>query len=316
MRRNSTPSPRGRRSSSTWPGRSASLATRWSLRACAKERTIAISAATARISDLIDRHHQEAERVGVRIVPFCGASSVPLDLAAMLIVRRLGRGTPTVRAVLRLSGGSFSNGTIASIGEAADSDDAEREADPFLLRPTGDRSPSVIEHDPYRVSHDPALDLWLAPSPMGVSDTRAARLSAALDGRDLVIQEHLSFPGRGEALATWLVLRAFRGLVKVRSFRPVLSKLFSAGHPPADPEKGRYELRLVGLGADGTTAEVKVSARGDPGHRVTALCACESALALATEADALPRRFGVLTPSIEMGDVLIDRLRAAGVQIG
>jgi short subunit dehydrogenase-like uncharacterized protein len=38
----------------------------------------------------------------------------------------------------------------------------------------------------------------------------------------------------------------------------------------------------------------------------------QSALALAHDADRLPDRAGSLTPATALGDVLVDRLRAAG----
>ena len=51
---------------------------------------------------------------------------------------------------------------------------------------------------------------------------------------------------------------------------------------------------------------------GDPGYAATAVMLGESALALALDADRLPGRTGSLTPATAMGDVLVDRLRAAG----
>lgn len=39
----------------------------------------------------------------------------------------------------------------------------------------------------------------------------------------------------------------------------------------------------------------------------------EAALCLALDRDRLPDRYGVLTPATAMGDVLVDRLRAAGL---
>jgi short subunit dehydrogenase-like uncharacterized protein len=55
--------------------------------------------------------------------------------------------------------------------------------------------------------------------------------------------------------------------------------------------------------------------KGDPGNRATVRFLCESALALATEGDALPAGGGVLTPATASGDVLARRLRDAGVTI-
>ena len=61
-----------------------------------------------------------------------------------------------------------------------------------------------------------------------------------------------------------------------------------------------------------------ISYDGDPGNRATTVFVCESALALALEADALPggrARGGVLTPATGLGTVLVDRLRRASVRI-
>ncbi len=41
----------------------------------------------------------------------------------------------------------------------------------------------------------------------------------------------------------------------------------------------------------------------------------ESALALVLDRDRLPERAGVLTPATAMGDVLVDRLREAGMTL-
>ena len=51
----------------------------------------------------------------------------------------------------------------------------------------------------------------------------------------------------------------------------------------------------------------------DPGYGATARMLTESALSLALERDALPKRFGVLTPASAMGDVLVSRLARADV---
>jgi short subunit dehydrogenase-like uncharacterized protein len=51
---------------------------------------------------------------------------------------------------------------------------------------------------------------------------------------------------------------------------------------------------------------------GDPGYAATAVMLGESALALALDGDRLPDRAGSLTPATALGDVLVERLRAAG----
>ena len=71
---------------------------------------------------------------------------MPADIAVHLLSGCLEGPRPFVKAALRLEGGSFGKGTIASIGEAVTSGDAVREADPFLLGPE-DREPEPVERD-------------------------------------------------------------------------------------------------------------------------------------------------------------------------
>jgi short subunit dehydrogenase-like uncharacterized protein len=69
---------------------------------------------------------------------------------------------------------------------------------------------------------------------------------------------------------------------------------------------------------DGGRASALICDRGDPGNRVTVKCLCESALSLLSNHDALPggyERGGVLTPATGLGEVLVERLREAGMII-
>lgn len=286
--------------------------------ACIRQHThyCDISGETARIRDLIDRHHTQGAARRLKIVPFCGASSVPVDVAVRLLAARLGDLRPVVKAALRLQGGSFGAGTIASIGEAVTSGDAVREADPFLLGPAG-RRPEPVERDPRGVHYDRDLRAWTIFSPLGVSDTRAVRRSAALSGRDIVYQEYLAFDSLPRAVAAWSVLAGFRAALGWHPTRSLLDRRPSPStmREARKPDKGSYDLRVVGRSTDGERLGVKVHGDGDAGNRITVLCACECALALVTDESALPDTFGVLTPSVALGDALTNRLRVAGLSI-
>ena len=72
---------------------------------------------------------------------------------------------------------------------------------------------------------------------------------------------------------------------------------------------------MVGIDHGGRKAAVRISCDGDPGNKVTVLCASEIALALATDESALPRASGILTPSAAIGSGLADRFRRAGMRI-
>jgi short subunit dehydrogenase-like uncharacterized protein len=62
----------------------------------------------------------------------------------------------------------------------------------------------------------------------------------------------------------------------------------------------------------------RIADRGDPGNRATTKFVCEAALCLALEWDKLPgdkHHGGVLTPASGLGDVLVNRLRNAGMTL-
>ena len=274
-----------------------------------------ISGETARIRDLIDRHHRQAAEQRLRIVPFCGASSVPADIAVYLLLAKLGAGRSTIKAALRLQGGNFGSGTIASIGEAVTSGDAKRETNPFLLGPSS-RSPEPVERDPRGVRYDRDIGAWTVFSPLGVSDTRAVRWSAVLAGRNTVFQEYLAFNDAARAATTWAALGGFRAALRWRPTRALLGRLSRLSEKPGgSSHRASYDLRVIGTSADGQRLGVRVHGVGDPGNRITVLCACECALTLVSNDAALPDEFGVLTPSVGIGEALVVRLRAAGLNI-
>jgi short subunit dehydrogenase-like uncharacterized protein len=74
----------------------------------------------------------------------------------------------------------------------------------------------------------------------------------------------------------------------------------------------------LGWGSEGQRVRGLIADKGDPGNRATVKFVCESALCLAVDFDRLPGgavRGGILTPATGLGDVLVERLRLAGMQI-
>ncbi len=289
--------------------------------ACVRHRTdyADISGETARIRALIDRHHAEATAKRVRVVNFCGVSSLPADLAVYLLDEALEGKLVRAKAAVRITGGSFTGGTVASIIDAIESGDAAIERDPFLLGPVDGSVPTAVERDPSGLRRDRDFGAWVVSSPMGLSDTRAVRRSAALRGRYVAFQEYLAFDGAAaplRAMAMLGVLSALNAGFRWRLTRRLLAARIKPGQGPSEArmDAGSFALDLWGRDSDGRTGGVRIKGQGDPGNRVTVLCACESALALANS-PGLPERFGVLTPSVAIGTVLVDRLRATGLEI-
>ncbi len=81
---------------------------------------------------------------------------------------------------------------------------------------------------------------------------------------------------------------------------------------------GSFRCEWVGKSASGHVVRGRIADQGDPGNRATTKMLCESALALALQLDELPggrKGGGLLTPASGLGEVLVQRLRAAGMRL-
>ncbi len=306
--------------------------------ACVRYKThyVDITGETPWIRTLIDRYHTQAASDGTRIIPCCGFDCVPSDLGTYLVVRHLqrelGLSCKSVKAYFQAFGG-FNGGTLASAINLYDTNEIRLLNDPFLLNPPGNHTQAEIEgnRDPETPSFDPNFKTWVAPFFMGVVNTRIVRRSSALYdqwqepyGADFTYQEYLKFD---EPLA-WLKamgvttgIALFMGVLQQPQLREILrSQLGQPGSGPSEQtmNEGWFSCELVGTAMDGHPVRALIRDHGDPGNRATVKFLCESALSLALQTDELPgghNRGGILTPATGLGDVLVERLRRAGMTL-
>lgn len=290
-----------------------------------------ITGETPWVRDMIDRHHAAAQRSHSRIVPCSGFDSIPSDLGAYLAHTTMraqhGRDCVEVKSAFRIRGG-FNGGTLASFFNMLDAGHAKTMQDPFLLNPADRRPRGPRGHtDPVAPRFDADFDAWLGPFFMAPVNTRVVRRSAALldYGYDFHYQEYLHL-GRGATRAlmatavsaTSVATQLAMGLAPVRKVAQRWLPAPGDGPSEASMDGGSFESRIVGRAADGTLVHGRIADQGDPGNRATTKMLCESALALAVQTTALPggrRLGGVLTPASALGDVLVQRLRAAGMTL-
>jgi short subunit dehydrogenase-like uncharacterized protein len=101
--------------------------------------------------------------------------------------------------------------------------------------------------------------------------------------------------------------------------RPILkSMLPQPGKGPSEKtmNEGWFRCELIGIAEDGRKVRGIIKDQGDPGNRATVKFLCESALSLAANTDELPggaARGGILTPATGLGEVLVQRLKTAGM---
>ena len=131
------------------------------------------------IRRMIDAHHEEAKKAGVRIVHCAGFDSIPSDLGTYLVqklaMERDGKPCDEVEYVVTSMKGGFSGGTLASMmnlmEEAADKDVRRVLGNPYgLCEQSG---PDTKEQTGARYSE--ALDAWTGPFVMASINERLVR---------------------------------------------------------------------------------------------------------------------------------------------
>ena len=272
-----------------------------------------ITGETLWVRSLIDRYHDRAAANGTRVIPFCGFDSVPSDLGATWVARQLGEAIE-VKAYFAMKGGAPNGGTVATAFRMMSPSARERLQDPFLLAVP--RATRPIEVDPSRAAYDLDVQSWVAPFIMGGINTRVVRRSCALLGLDFAYQEYTKTSGAVQAFAIATASGCLKRLLEFSPVRRTMQRLSPPpGTGPAEQamNEGWFRCEFFARAADGRTASAAVSGQGDPANRVTVKCVCESALTLACDAERIPGRAGVLTPSTGLGQPLWDRLTAGGI---
>lgn len=295
------------------------------------------------IRDSIDHYHKQAIDTGARIVHSCGFDSIPSDLTVYALYRRIladGAGAlGDTNMVVRSFAGGVSGGTAASMVEMfrAASNDPDLRAqieDPYTLTPDRSAEPELGAQPDIRWRRGgaiaPELDgYWTAAFAMAAINTRVVRRSNALldygYGRRFAYAEQMSV-GRSvvapvAAAVTTGVSAAVFGLGS-RYLRLLPNTLVERimpkpGTGPSESarEKGHYTVETYTTTDTGARYRATMAQKGDPGYKATAVLLGESGLALALDRDKLSELRGVLTPAAAMGDVLLDRLPAAGVTL-
>jgi short subunit dehydrogenase-like uncharacterized protein len=226
--------------------------------------------------------------------------------------------------------GGFNGGTLASAMNMQESGLAAKARHPFLLDPPGKHTAAELKanRDPQQVAYDADIDAWVGPFVMGFINTRVVRRSAALFdqwgepyGEKFRYQEYTRYGGRVSAALVTGAMGLFGAAVENERARNALRYVLpKPGQGPSEGtmNAGWFKTDLLAASEEGHTVRGRISHQGDPGNRATVRFVCESALALALDADSLPggsKRGGVLTPATGLGDALAERLRRGGVEI-
>ena len=278
------------------------------------------------VKGLIEKHHEEALRKGIRIIPSCGFDSIPSDIGTFYAVRSLRKPVKRVDSFHSWKG-EASGGTIETMFAMGDLDLGKEIRNPFLLNPEGSytNEQKKLSSDVLKISKQKDLSAWSGPFIMAGANTRVVRRSEALlterqesYGNNFVYQEHAFHKSLSKAIFSTMGL-GLLGLILISPLRKIVrSFLRKPGEGPSleVQENGWFECKFLVESEDGEKFLYKMFGRGDPGYKVTSKFAAECALSLLEDPQSLPggREYGgVLTSASGLGNVLIERLKNADV---
>jgi short subunit dehydrogenase-like uncharacterized protein len=269
-----------------------------------------ITGEPAFVARTLERWHGRAAEAGLKIVSCCGFDSIPHDLGAWLTARALPAGEPIeIEAFVKVDA-KFSGGTWQSaIGAFS------RPGKSMGMRVSAPgRKVRGFSRRPH---FEPRLGEWVAPMPT-IDPWIVLRSAAALPeyGPEFRYSHNICM---GSFLSLAKGMAAVGGVIALAQLGPTRRWLQSlqpsgSGPSPSRRERSRFEVFFFGSAASGARAHLVV-AGGDPGYTETSKMLAESALCLVFDRETLPKTAGVLTPAVALGDVLVERLRQAGLKL-
>ena len=278
------------------------------------------------VKGLIEKHHAEASRKGIRIIPSCGFDSIPSDLGVFFAAKSLDKPIKRIESFHSYQGGA-SGGTLETMFSMGELDLGDDLTDPFLLNPKDSYSDEQMKKSSDRVglAKKTEINAWSGPFIMATANTRVVRRTEALlalrqesYGSNFTYQEH-AFHKSWFSAAKSLVLTGISVLILLsplkRLVKPFLPK---PGEGPSEEvqENGWFDCKFIVETEDGLKLVFNMNGKGDPGYKVTSKLVSECALCLVEDAESLPGGLeygGVLTSASGLGHSLISRLSKVGI---
>ena len=282
-----------------------------------------ITGETQWIRRIIDRFHTKAKEKNIKIINSCGFDSIPSDMGVFYSQKKMldktGKYASTINMRVAGAKGGISGGTYNSLSNVLEEALVDKEVRKTLTNPYGlnpiDKQFGPDKSDLREVIFDAVSNSWIAPFVMAGINTKIVRRSHALMdfmyGKNFAYDE-ATLTGKGIAGQ----IRGYMSLIPIflatRKKGSIIKKIVDfilpkSGEGPSKKTRinGYYNLRFY-LTLDKMTYVSKVLGDMDPGYGSTSKMLAESAICLAL--DEIPDTYGILTPSVALGDSLLKRL--------
>ena len=296
------------------------------IEACIKTNTnyCDITGETQWIRKMIDKYHSKAKENKIKIINSCGFDSIPSDMGVFYSQKKFFEKTGKYanKINMRVAGakGGISGGTYNSLSNVLEEARVDKEVRKTLINPYGlnpiDKQTGPDKADLQSVVFDKVSNSWIAPFVMAGINTKIVRRSHALIdfkyGADFSYDEAtlsgIGFFGQVKGYLSlvpiFLATRKKGSLIK-NIVDYVLPK---SGEGPSEKTRisGYYNLRFYLIHQNKTYLS-KVIGDMDPGYGSTSKMLAESAVCLTL--DKTPETYGILTPSVGLGEPLLKRLQ-------
>ena len=296
------------------------------IEACIKTNTnyCDITGETQWIRKMINEYHLKAKKNKIKIINSCGFDSIPSDMGVFYSQKKVFEktGKYASKVNMRVAGakGGISGGTYNSLSNVLEEARVDKEVRKTLTNPYGlnpiNKQNGPDKADLQSVIFDKVSNSWIAPFVMAGINTKIVRRSHALIdfkyGSDFSYDEAtLSGKGvLGQVKGYLSLIPIFLATRKKGSFIKNIVDYFlpKSGEGPSEKTRisGYYNLRFY-LTQQNKIYLSKVIGDMDPGYGSTSKMLAESAVCLAL--DKTPKTYGILTPSVALGDPLLKRLQ-------
>lgn len=279
------------------------------------------------IKSMMDKYGELAVKNKCKLIPFSGFDSVPADITAYLLSKEFKNpDSLQIKAHYKTKGG-LNGGTIASMLNKFESGESKNSRNPrLIMQDNGQKLTTPVGAHAFGFNTD--IKRWSAPFIMGAINSKVVYRSASLwkgfgapYAQSISYSEHSSFgkwynPLSFIALSTLLIslqllgpLAWFRALIKKIAPKP--------GEGPSEHsiENGFFSLKAIAKDGLKESKALSMYYAGDPSNKATVFFLCESALTLVYNLDQLPPRYGFLTSTTALEDLLITRLETRGLKI-
>jgi short subunit dehydrogenase-like uncharacterized protein len=255
------------------------------------------------------KYTQKAYDNNVAIIHSCGFESIPPDLGVYSAINQLNEPNADVSYFFE-SNGDISGGTWASFINSLSS------PIPIISKGSKKRSKSKNKKNKKKIFFHKEFKRWALFFP--VIDKYIVQKTAksfSQYGEDFSFNEYMLFKSWKKLAFIIIGIFIVSIISKIKFIKKWLLSLRPSGSGPS-PERISKNWFIAKVIAKGQQASVLTTIKGgDPGYGDTSKFISEMALCILTQRDQLLNSKGILTPVECTGDLLLDRLRNAGISI-